>query len=254
MYFGQREIRELLRSLYRDLYRYPLVEKVRETRGGAFDVDLITHGFQEELRATRFLGVGNPSESGTHLLYYFRQENELSKDYFINTHEIFTRAASDGTRVLRHEGIRHYVFIDDVCGSGTQAKQYSEDIVVEMKSKDKDVQVYYYALFGLEKGLSDVRSSTLFDKVDAVFVLNDSFKCFSEDSRYFLPEEQAERLAACKAMGDHGERLCPGAGLGYKDGQLLLGFFHNIPDNTLPIIWCDNEGWIPVFRRYAKIY
>ena len=39
---------------------------------------------------------------------------------------------------------------------------------------------------------------------------------------------------------------------GYKDSQLLLGFTHNTPDNTLPIIWKE-ENWIPIFKRYSKI-
>ena len=31
------------------------------------------------MSATGFLGVATPSESGVHLLYYFRQENNLQK-------------------------------------------------------------------------------------------------------------------------------------------------------------------------------
>ena len=44
--------------------------------------------------------------------------------------------------------------------------------------------------------------------------------------------------------------------LGYGDGQLLLGLFHNTPDNTLPIFWFNEEGkeWYPIFKRYNKIY
>ena len=90
MYFGAPEIRALLKSMYRDAYRYPIIESLRRAHGDTTDESLIASLFSRELLATRFLGIGNPSESGTHLLYHFRQENNLPKDLFINAHQIFT--------------------------------------------------------------------------------------------------------------------------------------------------------------------
>jgi hypothetical protein len=96
------------------------------------DAALIRGRFQETLDATRFLGIGNPSESGVHLLYYYRQENQLKKKYFITAHEIFS--IENGKRVLRYPGVTRYVFIDDFCGSGSQGKRYSKDILAELKA------------------------------------------------------------------------------------------------------------------------
>jgi hypothetical protein len=44
--------------------------------------------------------------------------------------------------------------------------------------------------------------------------------------------------------------------LGFGDCQLLLSMHHNTPDNTLPIIWFDEDEalWTPIFKRYNKIY
>ena len=91
IYFGSRQIRELLKSLFRDLFKYPIVEQIRKDNGDTTDVDFIYRRFTEELSKTRFLGMGNPSESGAHLLYYFRQENSLPKNSFIHSHQIFNR-------------------------------------------------------------------------------------------------------------------------------------------------------------------
>jgi len=33
MYFGNKQIRELLKALYRDLFKYPVVEKIRKDNG-----------------------------------------------------------------------------------------------------------------------------------------------------------------------------------------------------------------------------
>lgn len=66
-----------------------------------------------------------------------------------------------------------------------------------------------------------------------------------------------ERTFTEKICSAHGAVLCPEDPLGYQDGQLLIGFSHNTPDNTLPIFWSDGETgapWIPVFKRYPKVY
>jgi hypothetical protein len=87
MYFGVLQVRALLRSLFRDLYQYKAVAQIRRSNGDTRDRDFIDREFRKVLSETRFLGVGNPSESGSHLLYYFRQESHLGKQYFINSHE-----------------------------------------------------------------------------------------------------------------------------------------------------------------------
>jgi hypothetical protein len=263
MYFGTREIRELLKSLYRDMFLKPLIQKVRRYNGNVKDINIIAPDIFAELKATRFLGIGNPSESGTHLLYFFRQENGLGKDDFMHSHEIMAISRDPQSRVvdikLKKPEIKRYIFLDDVCGSGTQATEYSDDLLKEMKALNPDIEACYFSLFSTAKGMKHIRQNTLFDKVDCVFELDDSFKCFSEDARQFrnekdLPVDKNFALDFCLKYGlgigykenDHA--------LGYKSGQLLIGFAHNTPDNTLPIIWADNEGWAPVFKRYHKNY
>jgi hypothetical protein len=151
-----------------------------------------------------------------------------------------------------------YIFLDDFCGSGEQAQSYSDEIVQELKSVCSTATVAYYALFGTQAGIDSIRANTMFDEVKAVYVLDNSYRCFSDDSRYFdgapqlIDKAFAEQM--CRA---YGARLCPSDPLGYSDGQALIGFHHNTPDNSLPIIWCDNPAvstWIPIFRRYAKYY
>ena len=184
MYFGSRQIRELLKVIFRDLYKYPIVESIRKSHGNTVDCSLIENEFETELQQTRFLGVGNPSESGYHLLYYFRQENSLPKTNFIHAHEVFTRASSSPTR-LRSPRVQRYIFIDDFCGSGDQGITYSEDVVKLIKSLDPHSFVAYYMLFGTEVGIDRIRKGTQFDDVQSVFELDGSFKVFGSASRYF---------------------------------------------------------------------
>lgn len=277
MYFGSLQIRELLKSLYRDLFKYPIVEAIRVSQSHITNFKELNRLFAEAESKTRFLGIGNPSESGTHLLYFFRQENKISKSLFINAHEIFKLDAKKKI-VFVNDQIEHYVFIDDFCGSGSQASDYSENIVKIIKSINPKVKVSYLMLFSTSFGKNQVKKLTQFDYVETVVELDDSFKCFDSTSRYFqdAPTEidKVYMQGICEGYGNTlMTDICEQLGfthltipslahtvneskLGWGDSQLLIGFHHNTPDNTLPIIWYDEEvvSWTPVFRRYNKKY
>lgn len=275
MYFGDRQIRELMRVLYRDLFRYPIVEQIRRKHNNTTDLPLIARHFQTALEQTLFLGVGNPSESGCHLLYYFRQENGLPKDRFIHSHQVFQRRRLGklqmlkallfnnkdrfaGTLVLRDPQITRYVFIDDFCGSGHQGESYSKDIVEDIQSFNPNIEVSYFVLFATTTGMQFVRNNTAFDVVRCVYELDETFRCFSPSSRYFpSPTPDVTAAFAEQMCRTYGTQLVPDAPLGYGNCQLLLGFHHNTPDNTLPVFWYDEPGgrsWAPVFKRYPKYY
>ncbi len=261
IYFGQVEIRELLKSLYRDLYRTPAIHSIRRLNGDTVSWSVLEPAFKIYRQKTRFLGVGNPSESGAHLLYYFRQENALPKSLFINSHEIFTRDTTTSAPTLKiaDNDIETYVFIDDLCGSGTQASAYSRQIVEPLRALKPNVKVHYLMLFATTDGLDAIRGLNRFDRVEAIYELDSTFKALEPNSRIFTPIDtdfDREKIrATCKAIGT---RLWAAYPLGYKDGQLLLGFTHNTPDNALPIFWMDGSAigqtWEPIFKRYHKDY
>jgi hypothetical protein len=266
MYFGSREIRVLLKSLYRDLYFCPMIQEVRaQLPSDASDEDL-AFAINDELAHTRFFGVGNPSESGIHLLYYFRQENSLAKEQFMDAIQIFKRGpARNGSdhRILRKSSIRRYVFLDDICGSGETALIYSDSVLGDIHRLDSSAIVSYYSLFGTKTGLNRVRQESLFgERSAAVYELDDTYRCLSASSRYFTTTTYSDidPTLACSIAREYGELLDPDFAAGYKDSQMLLGFHHNTPDNTLGIIWQDHLvhstglQWSPIFKRYPKIY
>ncbi|HUV31695.1 MAG TPA: hypothetical protein VMY05_11495 [Acidobacteriota bacterium] len=276
LYFGSKEIRSLLKSMYRDKVKYRIVANIRRSLNHTLDANTIHEHYERELRRSRFIPVGNPSESGSHLLYFFRQENQLGKDLFVNAHQIFEGnhlrmdfrggrflrslfRALFGTRLrLRYPLVKRYIFIDDFCGFGSQGLEYSRSIVERIKGFDEDVETSYLVLVATSDGIDTIVRNTLFDHVDAVFELDRTFKCFGANSRYFS-EDMADMKKATRDMCRlFGERLVqPAHALGFDDCQLLLGFHHNVPDNTLPVIWFDEPTeppWIPICKRYPKLY
>ena len=257
MYFGDREIRELLKALFRDKYVAPLVEEIRRSLGGTKDEIRLNAELAQKLDATRFVGMGNPAESGTHLLYYFRQENGLKKDLFISPHQMFEFPL--GRAVLKDRSVEQYVFIDDFCGSGSQALDYSEAYLRMLKQAAQmariTVKVSYHVLFGTSQGIENVRTNSLFDEVECLSPLDESYRSLTLGSRYFTHPGPVTLDQARKMAENYGLRLVPLHPLGFDDGELLIGFHHNTPDNSLPIIWYDDDpsDWMPVFRRYPKV-
>lgn len=276
MYFSSSNIRNLLKALYRDLYRYPVVERIRQDNNNTLDEYFIESEFKKELSNTRFLGVGNPSESGVHLLYYFRQENKIPKRLFVNTDDVVKRH-SDGSITLRSDfsTATRFVFIDDLCGSGSQATRDTNvnRCVNDIRKLKPDAHISYLMLFGLSQGIEVVKNSGLYDYAQAVVELDESYKCFSDKSRFFSDGRHDKAIArdmayrygyylqhryfqSCGYSPVLQDDLAKAHALGFSDCQLLISMHHNTPDNTLPIIWFDEiEGlWEPIFKRYNKVY
>ena len=256
LYFGVPEFRELLRALYRDLYLYPIIQERRTQNGNTTRYEDISALVKNDLESTRFIGMGRASESGAMLLYLFRQVNNIPLSRFLHSHEVFKRYGSGTSVQVRDPNIAHYVFIDDLCGSGTQACEYYRDIVLPLRQQIPSVQTHYLVVFSTAEGIDHVRCNAQFDVVNSVFELDESFKVFSDDSRHFQGcPPSIDKNQALEIFLHYGSQLCARHPLGYKSSQLLLGFWHNTPDNTLPPIWYNEDlsMWRPIFERYHKI-
>jgi hypothetical protein len=259
MYFGRRLVRELLRALYRDHFEAPLMQRIRRNYGQSSSGKILRDAYFSELAATRFVGVGNPAESGAHLLYFFRQVNHLPKDLFADIHEAFAvRAGRSGSEIYeqRDGAVSRYVFFDDLVGSGDQVSIYLKNALRAIRQGTPNVELRFLSLFATTAGINRLNEKQLFDgKAFCLFELDDSYKAFDADSRYFAGAPPWFELSDFRQMAfAYGSALQPLRPLGYKDGQLLLGFSHNTPDNTLPIFWDEGtrSAWNPVFQRYDK--
>lgn len=256
-FLGELEVRQLLRAVYRDLVRTPILSDIRGE--GVDDLRALDREYSREINRTRFLGIGNPSESGTHLLYFFRQENRLPKSLFCNVHEVLGGPIDQIAPRLQSPTVTRYVFIDDFCSTGDQALRYSSNVVEAFRraAERSKVQIKceYYVIAAVDTGISRVRRESYFDRVDCVIELDETNKAFAERSR-ILPsvDLKLDIASGLQIFGHYGAKLCPSAPLGYGDGQLLFGFHHNIPDNSLPVFWGGDDGnaWETLFRRFPK--
>ncbi|ABB75517.1 hypothetical protein SAMN05216403_106104 [Nitrosospira multiformis ATCC 25196] len=260
MYFNKRLIREMLRSIYRDHFESPMLQRIRRNLNGTKDFLLVRQQYHSELRATRFVGIGNPAESGAHLLYYFRQVNNLQKDLFADFTSAFEPCRDNNQQGYRQKDptVTRFVFFDDLVGSGTQVAEYLEPYLNLIRKGSPNVEMRFISLFGTTTGLTKLASPALFGShVSCLFELDNSYKAFSSDSRYFRSAPAWFKLEQLKKIAvGYGKELNRKWPTGYRHGQLLLAFSHNTPDNAPPIFWYNGENipWHPVFVRYEKFY
>lgn len=223
-----------------------------------------------------FYPLGEVSESGPFVSYYFRKENNLSVDFFLHSME----------HIANMPNIRNIVLLDDVSISGGQVKWYMQ----EMKKKDllwnKLVQEKnFYALFLI----STVKAQRKLEKENVQLctpiLMDERSQCFEENSAiYKMFDERIRdiiRLQSKKMVKGYGYKLLIKQymyngelkrlldegksveqirdkirkdALGYDDSEVLIAFAYNTPNNSLPIIWAENKEWTPLFKRYDKLY
>ena len=259
LFYGKSEVHNLLQAMFQDLFRNRLTVAIRHKLSDRDDFDGLHQGFLQELSYTRFLGLGNPAESATHILYDFRVVNALAVEYFGSIHNLFSgELQGDDTR-WNDPSVCRLVFLDDFCGSGHQAEQLGQNLLPLLREVAKrsnvKLELWYLTMISTTEGLDYLRRTNLFDLVDAVSQMDATYKTFSATSQvYRNPPQGLTRMDGQVMANGYGsliEAECP---LGYGDSQLLLGFHHNVPDNTLPIFRRDRSDlpWHAIFPRYEK--
>ena len=260
LYFGRIEIRELLRAMFRDLIQQPLTSQGRKHLADQNDFAKAHQSFLRELERTRVLGLGNPSESAAYMLYNFRSVNRLPTELFPNFYELFAKALNSSDNEWLNTEVRRIIFVDDFCGTGVQAVELSSKylpiITQATENTGLSVEKWYLTTLATSSGLAYVRANTLFDYVASVSELDDSYRAFEPGAQLFADPPQGITGSTAEGLARYyGERLFPSHPIGYGNSQLLVGFHHNVPNNTLPIFWFDEEDplWSPIFPRISKL-
>lgn len=228
-YYKNLEVKALLRSAF-NLYCHETQFTLEVEKRKVLNIK------DHIVKTTRFYGMlKNPSKSGTFLLKPFRDANKLKPFMF-----------PEEKLIKVPEKIKNVVLIDDVLSSGNQVMDNWRENLQKITENNKHVVFHYLVLFGLTDGISKIKKETTLNLI-VVNELDDSQKVFSDESGYFKESEDHEKRKAMTMCIKHGKKIYSDIQpLGYGDSQLLLGFEHGIPDNTLPIIW-STKKWFPIF-------
>jgi hypothetical protein len=244
IYFNDKQILELMKYLFRDRFKYPLIETIRKANNNTTNLNFINDEYLRELSNTRFLGVGGAGDSGSSLLYSFKHANRLENKYCVFMNEV-------STLLMQYPQIKTYIFIDDIAGSGEQVRTLTERVLLSIYEHSPAINKYYFVLVATDESIDYIKRFTLFDDVRYVYNLDASFKIFGDITRYFTEGYTGIQKEFAKAMCyKYGLMLLPEYPLGFKGGQLGIGFQHNTPDNTLPIMWQETPRWKPIFKGF----
>ncbi len=220
-YYNDDEISHLCRLLYKKLLHILALNECNNDE----------KKLKELLNHTYFSSIGEASESGGLLLYYFRQATSIPLDKCLYPPSI-------------SEKVNIAVFIDDVSLSGGTALRFYHNYL-----ENHEYKIYFIILFATKKAIEKIENNGI--TVICCNLLDERDQCFSDKSIMFRNypslREKAEKMAK-----HYGNKLEKGNALGYKGGQLCFGFNYNIPNNTLPIFWSSNN-WYPIFIRKEKI-
>jgi hypothetical protein len=260
IYFGKREIDECLRVLFQEKVVYPFVQHQRNL--GLVYPNIETALLTHLKHRTRFVGVGNPSESGASILYPFRQANSLPTELFSTISQVAVigppaPGESTPSVSLSPTTLSELIYMDDFCGTGEQVESREGAFIRELRNANSAIQIHYFLLFATKSAVEHLKSLKLFNRVEAVIVLDDDYKVFSANSHFYRTVVAGiDPIVAKKIMQHYGTKLVlnPGNALGYNNSQMLVSFEHNTPDNTLPVIWqgIPHIPWHPIFARAPK--
>ena len=223
--YNEHEVDHLCKVVYRD-YVHKLVTVSSKSTDEAL----------KEIHArTMYANLGRPSESGAMLLYLFRTANSIG----LSDIQPSTRSDFD-----------NIAFVDDVALSRNQESQawcYLQQQLTDYPDKN----FHLLTLIASEDAIGFLTANGV-SVTNAITLTNES-KAFDQNSYVF--HLNAGHRASAKQLAEHYGKICyPSNPLGYSDGQHLFGFFYNVPDNTLPIIWSSENKWKPILRRRHKKY
>ena len=242
LYYSEREIRYLCNAAL-SLFKY---EKIKEDpkRYLRANTNLLLNAF---LQGCIYSYIGYLSESSSHLLYPFRQECNIPLRQIIEPEKMSTEKVEEC--FSKNCAL---VFLDDFCGTGQTGFKFWKSHAREIRKNHPNIKIYYLTLVAMKIGISRIEKHTDFKMISPV-VLNENYRVFSSSSIVF-PDRKRREIAK-EICRSYGERLeGKDCACGFGNSQVLVGFHHNIPDNTLPVLWSDTNGWEPLFRRKRKRY
>ena len=241
-FYREDEIKELCKVVHRQYISMQLDGCFVKTNKRREFIDRI-------ISRTLFLPLGNPSESGAHLLYYYRTANNLPKNLFDD---------QDIEKSIQNKSIDNIVLFDDIMITGEQVKNYTKRF---KKLNCKKTLSLFFATQDAADRMASINDDI---SINCANVLDNRSRLFSRESFAFSNDSSRELKPLVEKMCMYyGNKLVKEENnrdleymskypLGFGDSQLTLGFNYNVPDNTLPIFWWETTSWYPILKRNTK--
>lgn len=191
---------------------------------------------------TLYAGIGNAAKSGGLIAYHYRVTADRPENDFFSSEE---------EKNLDLSKIDNIILVDDVIGTGKTITKEVTKIVEEVYSLSKSRNIFVLAVAGYEDGIQNIIKETGASVVCALeYTSKDTVS--NLDAEFYKNMPVSERSEALERI----KRYCRSIStseLGFGGVGGMLIFDHNTPNTTLPIIWHNGKGWLPLFPRATKI-
>ncbi|MBU8610694.1 MULTISPECIES: phosphoribosyltransferase-like protein [Bacillus] len=191
-------------------------------------------------RNTLFAGLGENGKSGSMISYHFRVINELSEENF-----------SDNDVLIESGNIENIVLIDDILSTGHQATKEINKLTEKVTPSGVN-NIFLLTVCGMKDGIRKVEEETKAYTFSAIeYSTKDTI--IDLDGKFYEGFTYEERERIKKRIEYYGKIAYPKQPFGFGQIGSLIAFDFNTPNTSLPIIWSDNNSWIPLFKRARRI-
>lgn len=249
--FGNVENQRLMFSLLKGIKFYP---------GDVYSIKLQEAYRSLAHRYVRFRGerelkrgdilvsyLDGAGKSGSQLAKVFASQNRIYAGCVIEQAKLVERLESE-------KDLQAIVCVDDFVGSGRTAATGLRKMWTSIGAivEERGIGFHIIAIAGFSSAVQQLQdtaaglSTKIF--VDVLDHLTDQDRAFSAESLVFGSD--SERLRAKDIAFNIGKTLVPATPLGHNPGEALVVFDTNCPNNSLPILWSNANGWKPLFERY----
>lgn len=202
-------------------------------------------------RTKHIVPLGKPGKSGAAISYWIHglmKRNDLQSMNFHSSVEAFISYRNSVAWETLNDVV---VYVDDFIGSGgsvVTALSLEEKIVrPEVLSDASSGRLYVVAAIVMDNGYSKITQDIFW-----AIILGD-LHCKGFDPHKKVFGSYFKTKAVREMCYKYGEQLYKGCPLGYKNTQSLVLMQHSAPNNTVPVLWSDNQyqgrNWNPLVPR-----
>ena len=195
--------------------------------------------------------LGKPGKSGAAVSYWIHglmKRKELRKMRFHSSIEEFISYRNSVEWETQKDVV---VYVDDFIGSGgsvvTALSFEEKNVRPEVLSDACSGRLYVVAAIVMDNGYSKITKD-----ISGAVILGDSH-CKGFDPHKKVFGSYFKTKAVREMCYKYGEQLYKGCPLGYENTQSLVLMQHSSPNNTIPVLWSDNQyqgrNWNPLVPR-----
>lgn len=203
--------------------------------------------------------IGDFGKSGSTMLYYVTHT-----PYFKETNFKILKNISD-LKVKNINNYLHLILLDDFSGSGDTVVKYINTFVRPqlLENDIKHLKIYFLCVAFMKKAKTVIKEQLSEYSFD--FIGTEKNAAFSNlGSPFGYRPKMLKARELCYKYGynlyphikwDKNHNIETRYPLGYGNSQSLIVFEHSVPNNTIPIIWSNQNSWKPLYPRvvYARI-